>query len=146
MPCCAVVDTNVIVSAVITKDPHSPTRKILRAMLSGEIIPLYHADILAEYEEVLSRRKFHLNPETVRIVVEAVRQFGVEVNPRPTGEILVDMDDLIFYEVAMEMRKDDAYLITGNQKHYPVRNFIVTPAEMLEILKNSSIRYKSDMG
>lgn len=35
----------------------------------------------------------------------------------------------------MEKREDDAYLVTGNQKHYPVRNFIVTPAEMLEILK-----------
>ena len=40
-----------------------------------------------------------------------------------------------FYEVAMEKREDDAYLVTGNQKHYPVRDFIVTPAEMLEILK-----------
>ena len=47
---------------------------------------------------------------------------------------LVDMDDLIFYEVAMEKRDDDAYLVTGNQKHYPIRDFIVTPAEMMEII------------
>jgi len=44
------------------------------------------------------------------------------------------MDDLIFYEVAMEKRGQDAFLITGNQKHYPVRSFIVTPSEMMEIL------------
>ena len=43
------------------------------------------------------------------------------------------MDDLIFYEVAMEKR-EDAYLVTGNQKHYPVREFIVTPTEMMRIL------------
>lgn len=135
MRCYAVVDTNVIVSAVITKNPDSPPRQVFRAMLSGEIIPLYHPDILAEYEEVLSRKKFHLNPETIQTVLEAVWQFGVEVMPKPTGEILIDMDDLVFYEVAMEKREDDAYLVTGNQKHYPVRNFIVTPAEMLEILK-----------
>ncbi len=55
--------------------------------------------------------------------------------PQPTGEILIDMDDLVFYEVAMEMRDDDAYLVTGNQKHYPIRNFIVTPAEMMEIIE-----------
>lgn len=139
MRCYAVVDTNVIVSAVITKNPDSPPRQVFRAMLSGEIIPLYHPDILAEYEEVLSRKKFHLNPETIQTVLEAVRQFGVEVMPKPTGEILIDMDDLVFYEVAMEKREDDAYLVTGNQKHYPVRNFIVTPAEMLEILKNNSV-------
>jgi hypothetical protein len=41
---------------------------------------------------------------------------------------------LIFYEVAMEKRDSDAYLVTGNQKHYPIKSFIVTPAEMLEIL------------
>ena len=44
------------------------------------------------------------------------------------------MDDLFFYEVAIETREDDAYLVTGNQKHYPVRDFIVTPAEMMEII------------
>lgn len=47
------------------------------------------------------------------------------------------MDDLIFYEVTMEKRDEDAYLVTGNQKHYPIRDFIVTPAEMMEIIKRS---------
>ena len=68
------------------------------------------------------------------LLSNAVKQYGVEVFPQPTGEILVDMDDLIFYEVAMEKREDDAYLVTGNQKHYPIRDFIVTPAEMMEII------------
>ena len=104
-------------------------------MLTGDIVPLYHPDILAAYEEVLCRKKFHLQVETVRTVVDAIRQFGIEVQPKPTGEILIDMDDLVFYEVAMEKRDDGAYLVTGNQKHYPVRHFIVTPVEMVEILK-----------
>ena len=43
-------------------------------------------------------------------------KYGVEVYPRSTGEILVDMDDLIFYEVAMEKREEGAYLVTGNKK------------------------------
>ena len=135
MRCYAVVDTNVIVSALIAKTPDSPPRQVFRAMLSGDIIPLYHSDILDEYEEVLGRKKFHLKKETIQTVLEAIRQFGVEVMPRPTGESLIDMDDLVFYEVAMEKCDDDAYLVTGNQKHYPVRDFIVTPAEMLEILR-----------
>ena len=135
MRCYAVVDTNVIVSALIAKNPDSPPRQVFRAMVSGDIIPLYHSDILDEYEEVLGRKKFHLKKETIQTVLEAIRQFGVEVMPRPTGESLIDMDDLVFYEVAMEKCDDDAYLVTGNQKHYPVRDFIVTPAEMLEILR-----------
>ncbi|HBP25275.1 MAG TPA: putative toxin-antitoxin system toxin component, PIN family [Oribacterium sp.] len=135
MSCYAVVDTNVLVSALITKNPSSPPRQIFRAMLTGDIIPLYHEDILAEYEEVLCRRKFHLKFESIQTVLGAIRQFGIEVQPHPTGERLPDMDDLIFYEVTMEKREDAAYLVTGNQKHYPSRDYIVIPAEMLAILK-----------
>ncbi len=134
MKCYAVVDTNVIVSALITKNPYSPPRQVFRAMFTGDIIPIYHEIILSEYAEVLSRKKFHLKAETIHTVIEAIRQYGVEVTPSPTGEILIDMDDLIFYEVAMEKQADNAYLVTGNLKHYPARKFIVTPAEMLDVL------------
>ena len=61
-------------------------------------------------------------------------QFGIIVTPETTDEILPDEDDQAFYEVVMEKRDNDAYLITGNLKHYPDREFIVTPAEMMEIL------------
>lgn len=46
-----------------------------------------------------------------------------------------DPKDAVFYEVALS--KDDAYLITGNTKHFPRTPIVVTPAEMLEILKRS---------
>lgn len=135
MACYAVVDTNVIVAALLSKKNDTATVQVFRAMLDGRIIPLYHEDIIAEYDEVMHREKFHLKEETVQKFLDAVRQFGVEVFPKPTGEILIDMDDLVFYEVAMEKRDEDAYLVTGNQKHYPIKDFIVTPAEMVEILK-----------
>jgi putative PIN family toxin of toxin-antitoxin system len=137
MRCYAVVDTNVIVSALVTKNPESPPRQVFRAMLNGKIIPLYHKDIIAEYKEVLGRKKFHLHETTIKNVLDAICQFGIEVFPKPTGETLVDMDDLIFYEVTMEKRDSGAYLVTGNQKHYPIKSFIVTPAEMLEILRGN---------
>lgn len=94
-----------------------------------------------EYSEVFHREKFHLQETTIQTVIEAIRQYGVEVFPQPTGAILIDMDDLIFYEVAMEKRDDDAYLVTGNQKHYPLRNFIVTPAEMMAIIEKKNNNY-----
>ena len=132
----AVIDTNVIVSALITKNPKSPPYVVLREVLDGRIIPLYHTDIIEEYIEVLSRNKFHLDPKTIKTVINSIVANGIKVDPKPTGEIFIDMDDLIFYEVAMEKRDDDAYIVTGNQKHYPVRDFIVTPSEMLDILNN----------
>ena len=131
----AVIDTNVLVSALITKRDDSPTRTVFRSMFSGEIIPLYHKDILVEYEDVLTRKKFHLNHEIVRRIIAAIRQFGMEVEPSPTGVVLPDNDDRVFYEVAMEKKDDGAYLVTGNMKHYPGQVFIVTPAEMVEIMR-----------
>ena len=130
----AVIDTNVFISALLSKSADAATVRVLDAMFEGRIVPLYHDDILAEYDEVLHRSKFHFKEETIQLVITAVKQYGVEVFPQPTGEILIDMDDLIFYEVAMEKREDDAYLVTGNQKHYPIRDFIVTPAEMIAII------------
>ena len=131
----AVIDTNVFVAALLTKNDDSATVKIYEAIADGRITPLYHKDILSEYAEVLSRPKFRFSREKIDAVLELIVKYGVEVFPKPTGEILIDMDDLIFYEIAMEKREDDSYLVTGNQKYYPIRDFIVTPAEMIEILK-----------
>lgn len=96
---------------------------------------MYHKEILAEYNEVLHREKFHLHEKLIQTVLGAVSQYGVEVFPQPTGAVLIDMHDLVFYEVAMEKRDEDAYLVTGNQKHYPFKDFIVTPAEMIAIIE-----------
>lgn len=133
----AVIDTNVLLSALLSKNTDSATVKVLDAVFDGTIIPLYHQAILYEYNEVFHREKFHLQEELIQTVLESIRQYGIEVFPQPTGAVLIDMDDLIFYEVAMEKRDDDAYLVTGNQKHYPFRDFIVTPSEMITIINNS---------
>lgn len=135
MICYAVIDTNVFISALLTRRTDSATVKVLEAVLIGKITPLYNNDIIAEYNEVLHRSKFSFSEDKIQLILRAVKQFGVEVFPQPTGEILIDMEDLVFYEVVMEKREDDAYLVTGNQKHYPIRDFIVTPAEMMEIIE-----------
>ncbi len=43
----------------------------------------------------------------------------------------------MIYAVLDTLSREDAYLVTGNQKHFPVTPLVVTPAEMLEILKKS---------
>ena len=135
MVCYAVIDTNVFISALLTRRIDSAMVKVLEAVLIGKITPLYNNDIIAEYNEVLHRSKFSFSEDKIQLILRAVKQFGVEDFPQPTGEILIDMEDLVFYEVVMEKREDDAYLVTGNQKHYPIRDFIVTPAEMMEIIE-----------
>ena len=46
--------------------------------------------------------------------------------------VFPDPKDVVFYEVTLS--KDDAYLVTGNIKHFPQKPFVVTPAEMVSIL------------
>ena len=138
----AVFDTNILVSSLLTKSRESATSRVVDEIASGRIIPLYNDEILEEYEDVLHRDKFPFKDSDVRSLIDSVREMGVCVNPSPTGEILPDMDDLVFYEVAMEKRDDDAYLITGNMKHFPERNYIVTPAEMMKILDGQNMQLR----
>ena len=136
--CYAVFDTNVLLSSLLTKRTDTATAKVVDAIASGDIIPLYNQEILTEYNEVLHRGKFSIGEERIQKILLMIRQFGLAVNPSPTGEVLVDMDDLVFYEIVMEKRDDNAYLITGNIRHFPKRDFIVTPSEMIEILYKDS--------
>lgn len=49
--------------------------------------------------------------------------------------VLPDPKDRVFYEVVLEERKtEDAYLVTGNIKHFPIETFVVTPRKMLDII------------
>ncbi|MCR5685653.1 MAG: putative toxin-antitoxin system toxin component, PIN family [Lachnospiraceae bacterium] len=131
----AVIDTNVLVSSLLTKNPNSATVKILYAIVNGDIVPLYNHEIYAEYEEVLRRAKFPFCEDRIQGILRLIRQYGITVTPSPTGEMLTDPDDLVFYEIVMEKREDDAFLVTGNKKHFPEREFIVTPAEMMTIIE-----------
>ena len=54
----AVIDTNVIVSALLARNPQSATVKVLEAFWQGKIVPLVNDEIIDEYDEVLRRPKF----------------------------------------------------------------------------------------
>ncbi len=129
----AVIDTNVLVSAMLKWQ--SVPGKILELAFSGLIIPLFNDEILSEYKNVLSRPKFKLSNELVNNIVNEIEEKGLYVNEKTLDEYLPDPKDRVFYEVVMEERNnEDAYLVTGNIKHFPVRPFIVTPRRMLDII------------
>ena len=136
-----VFDTNVIVSSLLTRNPDAPTVRLVD-MITDEIIkPVYSRSILEEYDEVLRRPRFSFSEETVERFLWVIRQFGENVDPMETEEpFFRDSDDKVFYEVVMTKKEtvqkgEDAYLVTGNQKHFPERTFIVTPAELISIIE-----------
>ncbi|MBR3798251.1 MAG: putative toxin-antitoxin system toxin component, PIN family [Bacteroidales bacterium] len=129
----AVIDTNVIVSALLSHNIQSSTYIVFDAILNGKITPIYNEDILNEYLEVLSRDKFPFQKEDIDMVATLITRSGLKLErTKVIDEIFPDPKDIVFYEVAMS--KDDAYLVTGNIKHFPKKPFVVTPAEMVEIL------------
>ena len=137
MRCYAVLDTNVIVSALLSSKADAATVQVLQKLFSDSFCPLISKEIMAEYTEVLHRAKFHFSPAIVEDLLFAIEEKAEYVIPASTGAILPDMKDLPFYEVVMEKRTDEAYLVTGNQKHFPAEPFIVTAREFLEILEQN---------
>ena len=133
----AVFDTNVLVSSLISKRNDSPTVVLLDYVLDGRIVLLYNDEILAEYDEVLHRTKFDFSDERVNAVLELVKK-STFLEPTPSGAFFPDVDDAVFYEVALS--KNGSYLVTGNQKHFPKSPIVVTPAEMLQIIQNETNR------
>ena len=131
---CAVIDTNVLVSALLSKNDSAATVRVVENMLMGNITPVYSKEIISEYREVLLRKKFNFPREQTEYLLNAVEKLGILVFPEQTGVILPDMKDLPFYEVAVGKRSENAYLVTGNLKHFPKESFIVTAREMIEIL------------
>jgi len=131
----AVIDTNVIVSALLSHDGKSNPSIVLTNVISGNITPLYNEDIISEYKDVLSRDKFPFRQEDIESTIDLFVKKGILIDSTvPIKENYPDLDDVVLYEVAMSM--DGTYLVTGNIKHFPINSMVVTPAEMVEILKD----------
>lgn len=131
----AVIDTNVLVSAILKWD--SVPGCILEQAFTGAIIPLLNEQVLQEYVEVLERPRFHFEQEKINTVVDGLIRRGVFVDAEQTDVNLPDFKDAVFYEIVMEKRKSgEAFLVTGNIRHFPLEPYIVTPREMLTILES----------
>lgn len=73
----AVIDTNVLVSAYITHSVEAAISKVVDYLLHGKLTPIYNDEMMAEYEEVLSRTHFHISPLKRQNLFEYIRQKGV---------------------------------------------------------------------
>lgn len=132
-----VIDTNILVSALLTSHADASTVKVLEALFQSKIIPLYNDEILNEYEEVLHRKKFSFSEDIIRIVIQSIKDNGLSIQRLSTGEDIPDPKDLVFYEVCMAKRDEESMLVTGNIKHFPAKPFIVTPNELLDFINQN---------
>lgn len=129
----AVIDTNVLVSAYISRNSLSSTVKVVSYMFNGHIVPVYNEEIIAEYAEVLHRPKFHLDENDIKLLIRYIRRYGIHSERVPYNGEMPDEKDRPFYEVSLS--HDGSFLVTGNLKHFPVTPQVVTPAQIISILE-----------
>lgn len=132
----AVIDTNVLVSALL--NINSNPGFVLCSVFNGQTTPLINTDILAEYREVLARKKFHFPKETVDIILKRLENSSLKTEEIPAEfPGVCAPKDRCFFAVTMAARQtEEALLITGNIRHFPQQPFIVTPAQFVEMLHN----------
>ena len=129
----AVIDTNVLISAMLKWN--SVPGNIFELIFSGTIIPILNQDILKEYREVLNRPKFKFPQNIIESVIKEIERIGIMADAPELDVDLPDPKDKVFFEIVMEERHSkDAYLVTGNIKHFPIEPFIVTPRQMMDII------------
>lgn len=126
-----VLDTNVLVSGLLS--PFGVCAQIVRLLVSGEVVLSADARILLEYEEVLRRPRFGIDPTNTDAVMEFIAHSAEVHSGAPLAQSLPDPDDSPFLEVAIAAGVE--CLVTGNIRHYPVRCRagvkVLSPAEFL---------------
>lgn len=121
----AVIDTNVIVSAYITKNLTAATSRVWAAVLQGRIIPVYSDEMIDEYTEVLHCKKFGIPEHLIKWAIDRVLMNGIHGERVPSNEQFPDPKDVVFYEVAL-----------SKEAKTPI---VVTPAEMIAILEQKNV-------
>lgn len=140
----AVLDTNVLVSAAISRNQRvSVPYGILESAASGVFVPLVDDNILQEYRDVLARPKFGLRLQAIDFFVNTMLHGAINQVVQKTNVVLPDMADVIFYDVAMAHQDKKAYLVTGNLRHFPGCAFAVSPRNFLEIIKEQGMETNS---
>ncbi|MGA2391036.1 MAG: putative toxin-antitoxin system toxin component, PIN family [Candidatus Sulfotelmatobacter sp.] len=126
-----VLDTNVVVSAHLSSEGYE--RSVLDLALAGKLRMFASEAILREYESVLRRPKFQLNPLSVSRSLRLLRAAAQVVHPYRRLNVAHDPGDNRFLECAEVSAAD--YLVTGNKRHFPGQwrqTLIVNARELLE--------------
>ena len=128
-----IIDTNVFISALLTKNIESATYKVIELFFNQKITLYYSDQIFYVYIDVLKRKKFNFDINLIKRIKKAVEEYGIKITPENKDIIMIDIKDKPFYELVMDEQIDDAKLITGNIKHFPIQTNIITPSQFMEI-------------
>ena len=126
-----IIDTNVLVSALLLSHEDSATVRLLMMLLDGRIIPVITDGIFSEYGEVLRRKKFRFPEESVSVLLDEIRKKSRMIKPALSDVELPDEKGRPFLDALLT--EDETILITGNLKHFPRHERIMTARDFLAL-------------
>ncbi len=133
-----IIDTNVIVSALIQKN--YPYLIVNDLFFEDKIQVCLSSKLLEEYLDVLSRPKFARFSDFAYKAKEILTEIGLKAKhyePKIKLNIISDQDDNMILELADESDAD--FIITGNTNDFTIDKYkntkIVTPKEYWEDYK-----------
>ena len=111
----AVVDTNVLVSALIS--PFGNEALVVLAVARGRVQPCLTDAILQEYAGVLARPKFAFSTDEILSLMELMQARGELSVPPATPFHSPDLGGAKFLACAAAGAAE--FLVTGNKRHFP---------------------------
>ena len=143
----AVLDTNILVSALITKKDSVPL-KLYKAFITQKFLLITSPSILAEVEDVINRDKivkYHkLNLKQRKIIIEQLLTLCyVTLESVKPDKVIVERDpkDDKFLHAAKEAHAD--YIVSGDKDLLDLKEHegikILSPNEFLTIINNDFI-------
>ncbi len=134
-----VVDTNVVVSGMLSADVDSPPARILDAMLEGRFPFVLSVELLAEYRTVLLRprvaARHGLAADEVDAVLASLAANAVVRAPVKAPEAAPDPGDALLWDLLAAT--PGAALVTGDNAlldHPPGFATVMTPAALVASL------------
>lgn len=122
-----ILDTNVIISAHLTKHDNAATRKVYNFATNEFCWLIYSEDIMREYIRVLHYPKFNFSKETIRKILDYIVHNGLQLVADPSDVQLTDRTDQPFFDLVTTKSAGVPLLVTGNLRHYPRCHFVVSP-------------------
>lgn len=133
IPLRLVIDTNVLVSAVIK--PDGLQRTVFLLAITRPARWYVSGPIMEEYAAVLARPELKVRKSLRLQFIQLIKNHTYSVTPSRLPQLTTDPDDNIFLECADAARAD--YLVTGNQRHFPrfwKKTKIIHSREFLDIV------------
>ena len=136
----AIIDTNVVIAGLLTGNADSPTARILDGMRKGAFPFLLSTALLAEYREVLLRKKIRalhgLSERDVDVLLTAIAANAIVREPEARTGAPDAKDNHLW---SLLQGQANSVLVTGDlalAKSPPEKATVLQPREFVALLPN----------